>query len=166
MTQVPTAALLELAATHSGFDVDLAAPEGWMGFGSTHAPLRVWLRADPDGLVVALSMRNVLGALEAEAMGMPTTVGLPEGAVGARSVADRPVLQRVLRRAWQLSRTLPNELLHAFEKRTQALPKSTEAERLVVQRVGQDVFRAGLMDYWEGRCAVTGLGVREPSISR
>lgn len=27
MTLVPTAALLELAATHSGFDVDLAAPE-------------------------------------------------------------------------------------------------------------------------------------------
>lgn len=66
-----------------------------------------------------------------------------------------------LRRAWHLSRTLPNELLHAFERRTQALPRITEAERLVVQRVGQDVFRAGLLDYWEGRCAVTGLGVRE-----
>nr|MBP6834701.1 HNH endonuclease [Deltaproteobacteria bacterium] len=39
--------------------------------------------------------------------------------------------------------------------------RSTEAERLVVQRVGQDLFRAGLLDYWEGRCAVTGLGVRE-----
>nr|MBK7068675.1 HNH endonuclease [Deltaproteobacteria bacterium] len=31
----------------------------------------------------------------------------------------------------------------------------------MVQRVGQDLFRAGLLDYWEGRCAVTGLGVRE-----
>jgi predicted restriction endonuclease len=30
---------------------------------------------------------------------------------------------------------------------------------LVVQRVGQDVFRAGLLDYWDGRCAVTGLAV-------
>ena len=37
------------------------------------------------------------------------------------------------------------------------LPKATEAERLVVQRVGQGIFRNGLLDYWEGRCAVTGL---------
>ena len=36
---------------------------------------------------------------------------------------------------------------------------SLEAERLVVQRVGQDIFRDGLLDYWEGRCAMTGLGV-------
>lgn len=52
-------------------------------------------------------------------------------------------------------------MLHAFEKSTRALPQTTEAERLAVQRVGQDLFRAGLMDYWEGRCAVTGLGVHE-----
>lgn len=161
MTQVPTAALLELAATHSGFDVDLAAPEAWMGFASTHAPLRVWLRADADGLVVALSMRNVLDALDTEVMGTPALLLLPPGAIGARVVADRPTLQRALRRAWQLSRTLPNELLHAFERRTHALPKSTEAQRLVVQRVGQDLFRSGLMEYWDGRCAVTGLDVRE-----
>jgi putative restriction endonuclease len=30
-----------------------------------------------------------------------------------------------------------------------------------VQRVGQGIFRAGLLDYWEGRCAVTGLAVPE-----
>ena len=161
MTQVPMAALLELAATHSGFDVDLAAPAGRMGLGNTHAPLRVWLHAGDVGLVVALSMRSVLGALDTEALGSPVTIALPAGAVGARVVDDRPALQRALRRAWQLSRTLPNELLHAFERRTRALPRSTEAERLVVQRVGQDLFREGLLDYWEGRCAVTGLGVRE-----
>jgi predicted restriction endonuclease len=31
----------------------------------------------------------------------------------------------------------------------------------VVQRVGQDLFRGGLIEYWEGRCAVTGLAVPE-----
>jgi hypothetical protein len=30
---------------------------------------------------------------------------------------------------------------------------------LVVQRVGQDIFRDGLIEYWQGRCAVTGLAV-------
>ncbi|MCU0660781.1 MAG: HNH endonuclease [Myxococcota bacterium] len=31
----------------------------------------------------------------------------------------------------------------------------------MVQRVGQDIFRNGLLDYWDNRCAVTGLGVPE-----
>ncbi|MBK8265335.1 MAG: HNH endonuclease [Nannocystis sp.] len=51
------------------------------------------------------------------------------------------------------------ELLHTFEKQVAALPKSTEAERLVVQRVGQGLFRDGLLELWEGRCVVTGLAV-------
>ena len=41
------------------------------------------------------------------------------------------------------------------------MPRATEAERLVVQRVGQDVFRTGLMEYWDGKCAITGLAVPE-----
>lgn len=71
-----------------------------------------------------------------------------------------PALHRLLRRAFQLSKALPNELLHTFEKQVAALPKTTEAERLVVQRVGQNLFRDGLLDLWEGRCAATGLAVR------
>lgn len=38
-------------------------------------------------------------------------------------------------------------------------PKSTEVERLVVQRVGQRIFRDSLISYWQGRCAATGLDV-------
>ena len=162
MTAVPMAALLELAATQSGFDIDLPAPTEWMGFASTHAPLKVWLRrGDAGAHVAALSMRNVEAALATEGIGAPAAVTLPPGAVGARSVADRPALLALLRRARQLSRTLPDELLHAFAKKTAGMPRSTEAERWVVQRVGQDIFRSGLLEYWEGRCAVTGVEVRE-----
>jgi len=81
------------------------------------------------------------------------------GAAGGRIVTDCPALHRLLRRAFQLSKTLPDELLHRFEQQTTALPKTTGAERLVVQRVGQDLFRHGLLAYWEGRCAITGLAV-------
>jgi putative restriction endonuclease len=84
---------------------------------------------------------------------------LPRGALGGRSVTDIPALH--LLRAFQLSRTLPDELLHSFEEQAAALPRATEAERLVVQRVGQDLFRRGLLELWEGRCAVTGLAVPE-----
>jgi hypothetical protein len=67
----------------------------------------------------------------------------------------------LLRRAFQLSRTLPDELLHVFEGQTAELPRSTEAERLVIQRVGQDIFRRGLLEYWDGSCAITGLAVTD-----
>ena len=89
------------------------------------------------------------------------STGMPPGAAGARSVADIPALHHLVRRAFQLSRTLPNELLHLFEARVAGLPRATDAERLVVQRVGQDVFREGLLNLWEGQCAVTGLAVTE-----
>ena len=92
---------------------------------------------------------------------MALTLLLPQGASGALSVADIPTLHRLVRRAFQLSKTLPDQLLRTFEEKTATLPRTTEAERLVVQRVGQDVFRAGLLDYWDGHCAISGLAVAE-----
>jgi predicted restriction endonuclease len=93
--------------------------------------------------------------------GKVADVPLPPLATAARVLTDIPELHHLLRRAFQLSRTLPDALLRTFQQRTAGLPRSTEVERLVIQRVGQDVFRAGLLDYWEGRCAITGLAVPE-----
>jgi hypothetical protein len=59
------------------------------------------------------------------------------------------------------ARTKPNRVADEFKAKTAAMPKTTEAERLVVQRVGQGLFRSALMDYWQGRCCVTGLDVAE-----
>src|SRR5437870_4184254 len=39
----------------------------------------------------------------------------------------------------------------------QPLPRTTEAERLAVQRIGQNIFRDALLSYWAGQCAVTGV---------
>ena len=61
-------------------------------------------------------------------------------------------------------RALPVEPLRVFESQTRSLPRATEAERLVIQRVGQDVFREALLAYWGGRCAAT--GVAEPLLLR
>jgi hypothetical protein len=165
MSPSPAAAvaltLFEKAAVDNGFDQELPpAPPPWTGFESSHAPLRVWLAGDPEGRpVVAFSRLDVMRALGDH--GAPASPPRPPEALAARVVADVPALHRLLRRAYQLARTLPNGLLPAFEKKTAALPKTTEAERLVVQRVGQDLFRAGLLEYWEGRCAITGLAVPE-----
>jgi len=88
-------------------------------------------------------------------------VVLPTGAVAARFAQDYLTLHRLLRRAFQLTQTLPHAPLRVFEQKTATLPKTTEVERLVVQRVGQEIFRGALLAFWEGRCAVTGLAVPE-----
>lgn len=90
----------------------------------------------------------------------PTLVDAPGG---TRSVALQGYTQlyTALRLAAARARTLPNRVADAFRQQTAALPRATEAERLVVQRVGQDLFRAALLDYWQARCCVTGLAVPE-----
>lgn len=150
---------LEKVATDNGFDRGLPPEVGWLSFTSTQAPLRIWLTAVGDSeLWVAFSQSNVARSLGAESEA--SSAGpLPTGTHGACTVSDIPALHRLVRRAFQLSKALPDELLHVFEKRVASLPRATEVERLVVQRVGQEVFRGGLIDYWEGRCAVTGLAV-------
>jgi hypothetical protein len=155
-----TATRLEKAALDNGFDREVPRVGEWLAFASTHAPLEIWLSATATGQVAAaLSRADVASALAD--YGASISGPLPPGAAAARSVPDIPALGMLLRRAFQLARTLPNELLRNFQQKTATLPKTTEAERLVIQRVGQDVFRAGLMEYWEGRCALTGLAVPE-----
>lgn len=154
----PVATMLAMAAHNNGFDRELAPVDGWLGFASTKAPLKVWLTVrDEVDYIAALSQHNVAKALHEH--GSLTGGPLPPGAAAARVVGGLPALHRLLRRAFQLSKTLPDELLQAFEKTTSKMPRTTEAERLVVQRVGQDIFRDGLLEYWEGRCPVTGLAV-------
>ncbi len=154
---------LEKVAIDNGFDQELSGEGIWFGFASTQAPLRLWLSVDNEGLLLAaFSQLNVAKALDEH--GMRVTVYLPKGASACRSVPDVPALHRMIRRAFQLSRTLPDELLLKFEKQTATLPTTTEVERLVVRRIGQDIFRDGLLDYWQGRCAISDLA--EPELLR
>lgn len=161
MTLSPALATrLEKAAADNGFDLELPAQEDWLGFASAHAPLRIWLSAIEHGpVLLALSQAHVAKALGD--LSGPLSTGLPAGAASGFAVQDVATLHQAVRRAFQLSRSLPDGPLAAFQAKTAGLPRATEVERLVVQRVGQDVFRAGLMDYWDGRCAVTGLAVPE-----
>lgn len=70
-------------------------------------------------------------------------------------------LYEVLERASATARNLPNRIAFRYSQLTASMPKSTEAERLVVQRVGQDLFRSSLLDYWQGSCCITGLAIPE-----
>jgi putative restriction endonuclease len=149
---------IEKAAVDNGFDRELAGDDAWLGFASTQCSLRVWLTLlDGGAYCAALSKLNVANALEE--YGKPLASPMPHGAMACLAVSDIPALHRLVRRAFQLAKTLPDELLHEFESKTVGLPRATEVERLVIQRVGQDLFRSGLLEYWEGHCAITGLDI-------
>ena len=160
MLSAVTITRLEKAATDNGFDLDLEHTADWLSFGSSQTSMRIWLTAIGEAqFLAAMSRVDVVDGL-AE-LGLAFTNSLPSGAASARSVNDIAALHRLLRRAFQLSRTLPDALLRTFEDETANMPRATEAERRVVQRVGQDIFRRGLLEYWDGSCVITGLGVPE-----
>ena len=154
-----TLTLLEKLAVDNGFDRQLPRASEWLVFASSQSPLQIWLAAPGGALFVAgLSRGNVAAALRDRHNSQRSAPGGSRGrADGQRASKDSPIGAA----RFQLSKTLPHELLHRFENQTAGLPCSTEAERLVVQRVGQGIFRAGLLEYWEGRCAVTSLAVPE-----
>lgn len=83
----------------------------------------------------------------------------PTGEAERSQVDGYDALYIALERAAAIARTLPNRVAEQFRQATASLPRSTEAERLVVQRVGQQLFRNALLDYWQGRCPVTGLAI-------
>lgn len=151
------------ATREAGFDM-LNDQAGAVLGESSHAPVKcvVW-NAINKGYVAGLSMGNVVHALEADyGLSIPATSlpSAPLPVVGAFFAADIPALEKLLNRAWALARTLPNALVARFELAVVAI-STTEREATVRQRVGQNLFREGLMALWGGRCAITGLDVPE-----
>jgi putative restriction endonuclease len=82
-----------------------------------------------------------------------------------RAATERDLCD-LLRQAAALAQSLPNAPEQRFEKQLEAALAgaplgATEVERLIRQRVGQDIFRESLMTYWGGACAVTGVAIPE-----
>lgn len=150
----------EKAAWDNGFRLKQGEDGGWAAFGSTTVPGTVWLAAaGPAGpWYLALDHAGVIEALALAAAEMPGP-GLLRLAFGRLGP-----LHAVLSRVYQLAASLPDAPLQRFRHRTAALPTTTEAERLAVQRIGQEIFRASLMDYWQGRCPLT--GITDPGLLR
>ncbi|ANK82135.1 MAG: restriction endonuclease [Rhizobiales bacterium NRL2] len=141
------------AAEQHGFRRRLGETDGWAAFQSTTARGTIWLAAEgPAGpWFLALDHTGVMEEHDIPAVDMPGP-GLARYAFETLGQ-----LYGVLPRIYQLAASLPDAPLREFQAKVNGLPKTTEAERLVVQRIGQDIFRAGLMDYWQGRCPLTGI---------
>ncbi len=88
-------------------------------------------------------------------LGTPSATAAP--GVAAFVFPSLAGLYAGIERAYRLGVSLPDEPLEQFRKAVAKLPPATEVERLVVQRIGQDIFRTALMQYWHGRCPLTGI---------
>jgi hypothetical protein len=84
--------------------------------------------------------------------------------LAAFSFASLTALHAALDRVHKLGVSLPDAPLARFRAQTSHLPETTEVERLIVQRIGQNIFRAALMDYWGGCCPIT--GITDPALLR
>lgn len=153
-------ALIEKAGHDHGFEHTVSATATALTLGSARHPAKAEVSWAQQGYAMAL-------------MQGPAT--LPSEL--ARSFADWPragdayvattdaQLAQWLHRAAALAQSLPNQAAVDFDAQVQqalaALPSadslSTEVQRLVRQRVGQDRYRQAMLDYWGGACAVTGL---------
>ena len=152
------ASRLEKAAIDNGFDRELVRIGDWLSFASTQCPLRIWLATSNEGTFhAALSQAHVANELSEYRVSTPTSS--PPDVAACLEAANIPELHHLIHRAFQLSKTLPDEPLRIFERKTRLLPQTTEAERLVTQRIGQDIFRDALIDYWSGACADTGIAL-------
>jgi HNH endonuclease len=150
----------EKVASQNGFRRVLGEKAGWAAFGSTTAEGRVFLGASggQGPWFLALSHAGVIAELGLARIEMP-------GPGLVRFAFDNlGALYGTLRRVYELTISLPDAPLRAFATQVANLPRATEVERLVVQRIGQDIFRAGLMDYWQGRCPLTGIS--DPALLR
>lgn len=143
----------EKAAWQNGFRRQLGQTDGWAAFGSTTAPGVIHLAAvsSQGPWFLALDHAGVIEELDLPAVQM-------SGPGHARYAFETlGQLYGALPRIYQLASSLPDAPLKEFEAKTKDLPKTTEAERLVVQRIGQNIFRDRLIDYWQRRCPLTGV---------
>lgn len=154
-------ARLEKAAQDAGFDLTVSTEGNCLIFRSTAFPQVVGVSAQPDeGYRVELS-DTVIGRQIASEFRLDAVEATEPWATRLDGVPEYQTLHRLLERIAAMCRVVAGVGLRDFEKKSRTLPNTTEAIRLVVQRVGQDIFRSSLLGYWGGRCAVSGLDVPE-----
>jgi hypothetical protein len=152
---------LEKLGADQGFDLTPVVQGDWLLLRSTQFQEPAWVTCGEKEGTYRLAIAGTRLGTELRREGVSAEVfsDLPGGVVGAFSLAGYGALYQMLGRVSALARSLPTCVAERFAAAANAMPTSTEAERLVVQRVGQQLFRDALIDYWRGQCAVTGLNL-------
>lgn len=147
----------ERAAGEHGFRIPRGEQEGWAAFSSTTAPATLWLGAGGDHgpWFMAHDHPGVMAEF-----GIPPE-DMPGPGIARYAFENLNLLYAALRRFYQLAISLPAAPLKRYQEEVRKPLPSTEVERLAVQRIGQDIFRESLLQYWQGRCPLTGITDQE-----
>jgi hypothetical protein len=148
------------AAFDNGFRLERGSENGWLRYASTTAWGEIWIAAASQRgpWFLSVSHPGVASELGTRA------IDLEGPGISCFMCPSLTNLYAAVERAYRLGMSLPEAPLDQFRKRVAALPHTTEVERLVVQRVGQNIFRDALLEYWNGRCPMTGIG--DPALLR
>ena len=141
------------AAEQHGFRRRLGETDGWAAFQSTTAQGTIWLAAEgPAGpWFLALDHSGVIAESGLAA------IALQGPGLSQFRFETLRELYSILPRIYQLAESLPDAPLRIFQTKIQGLPRTTEIERIAVQRIGQDIFRNSLLEYWNEQCPLTGI---------
>ena len=148
--------LLRKAAGDAGFDLQLGTDREWERFGVSGIDGVVWVLPSGTGALLALPPSIAAGEFATITW---ADVPPPHGTRVVRCATPRE-LYEAMRRVRVLLAQKPPLPQARFQEKLAAIT-TTEAEAIVRRRVGQGLFREMLLDYWDGRCAVTGLDVPE-----
>src|SRR5262249_40952808 len=126
MTLSPIARnVLDMALRNNGYHISVEAPEGlqaeWLWADATFAPGRCFVAYAPGGrdrAIVATSLPHVARAFTEEGYTEASDVPLPPGAAAAFLVPT-VALPKVVRRIFELSRSLPTAPLDRFTEELQ-----------------------------------------------
>lgn len=146
------------AAVHAGFD-RFHTDDRWLILGSTLFEATVGLLDGKDGHVCVGFSDLAVGERIAIENGLDATRGSEQWPVVLNAVLAVEQLEKILRRVAVMSKELGEQAFRDFVAVSGRMPEMTEVQRLVAQRVGQDLFRRRLLAYWGGQCSVTRLDV-------
>ncbi|MEI8703405.1 HNH endonuclease [Mesorhizobium sp. ISC15] len=155
----PFALLSELrdAANEHGYRIGPEEAAGWIFFRSASAPAEIGLAAASSSGPFFLSVmhQGVARTLDA-----PPAFPCAKGHAAAFMFATRDDLHSGVQAVYRLSVSLPNFPLEKYEKAVAGIG-DTEGERAQKFRIGQNIFRDALMEYWNGSCPLSGISSPE-----
>ena len=146
------------AASNNGFRIERGVEQGWLRFASTTAQVGIWIAGRSKDGPWFLSVDRPEVSAEIGFSSEPAAVG---PGVTTFAFDGLQALYGALDRTYRLGVSLPDAPYDAFQAAARDLPLTTEAERLVVQRLGQNLFRQAVLAYWGGRCPLTGISNTE-----
>ncbi|MDH0869810.1 HNH endonuclease [Agrobacterium pusense] len=148
------------AAFDQGYRIGPEQAAGWIFFRSASAPGEVAFAAVASVGPFFLSVQHGGAAREMIGRGFDQAIPCAKGHAAAFRVADLEQLYAGVSQVYRLSMSLPTLPLERFQEETSGLGE-TEAEAVTRVRIGQNIFRDALIDYWNGACPLTGITDRE-----